>query len=635
MAPLKFADSHNLVAFLEKPAESEGFEQIVDFLNTHTIKYALTVNPTVYTSCIQQFWATVKAKTVNGEEQLQALVDKKKVLIIESTIRSDLRLEDAGGIECLPNATIFEELTRMGYEKLSQKLTFYKAFFSPQWKFLIHTILQCLSAKTTAWNEFSSTMASAIICLATNQQFNFSKYIFENMVKNAENEGNFLMYPRFVQVFLDKQVGDMSTHDEIYISPSHIKKVFKKQPRRKQRKDTEVPQPTEPVADETEENVPIHSNDLPSGEDSLELKELMELCTNLQQRVLTLETTKTTQAQEIDSLKRRVKKLEKKIESSDDEANLEGDEVIVDAADTTVGDTTTTTEVEITLAQALVEIKTSKPKAKRIVFKEPSESTTTTTPIVSLQQSSQGKDKGKAIMIEEPVKTKKKVQIMLDKEAVKKLQDKSKRKFFAAKRVKEKRNKPPTKAQQRSFMCTYLKNMDGWKLKDLKNKSFADIKELFEKVMEKVNNFVDFRTELIEEGLKTAETEKSKKAIVPNEEEVAVDAIPLATKPPTIPSFRCFEALTEKIWKLCGNWLKLSMDQQGQRKASQAHYKTAQEQMKCLEASSWCLIKLLMKKLEILKKNIKFRGGLLGLKVFMILFEVAAALIGINATYSR
>ncbi|GKC36345.1 hypothetical protein Tco_1048729 [Tanacetum coccineum] len=215
-----------MVAFLEKPVECEGFEQIVDFLNAHTIKYALTVNPTIYTSCIEQFWATAKAKTVNGEEQLQALVDKKKVIITESTIRIDLHLEDAEGIDCLPNAVIFEELTRMGYEKLSQKLTFYKAFFSPQWKFLIHTILQCLSAKTTAWNEFSSTMASAIICLATNQKFKFSKYIFDNMVKNVDSVVKFRMYPKFVQVFLNQQVGDMSTHDDIYVTPSHTKKVF-------------------------------------------------------------------------------------------------------------------------------------------------------------------------------------------------------------------------------------------------------------------------------------------------------------------------------------------------------------------------------------------------------------------------
>ncbi|GJZ62790.1 hypothetical protein Tco_0619211 [Tanacetum coccineum] len=227
MANLKFADTHNMVAFLSKPAKSEGFKQIVDFLNAHPIKHALTVNPTIYTSCIEQFWATVKAKTVNGEVQLQALVDGKKIIITESTVRRDLQLEDAEGVDCLPNATIFEQLALMGYEQVSQKLTFYKAFFSPQWKFLIHMILQCLSSKATACNEFSSTMASAIICLATNQKFNFSKYIFESMVKNLDNVGKFLMYPRFVQVFLDKQLEGMSNHNMIYIEPSHTKKIFR------------------------------------------------------------------------------------------------------------------------------------------------------------------------------------------------------------------------------------------------------------------------------------------------------------------------------------------------------------------------------------------------------------------------
>ncbi|GJW12997.1 putative ribonuclease H-like domain-containing protein [Tanacetum coccineum] len=169
----------------------------------------------------------IMVKTINGEVQLQALVDGKKIIVTEASVRRDLQLNDEEGTDCLPNATIFEELTRMGYEKLSQKLTFYKAFFSPQWKFLIHTILQCLSAKTTAWNEFSSTMASAIICLATNQKFNFSKYIFESMVKNLENvSGKFLMYPRFVQVFLEKQLEGMSNHKRIYVTPSHTKKIF-------------------------------------------------------------------------------------------------------------------------------------------------------------------------------------------------------------------------------------------------------------------------------------------------------------------------------------------------------------------------------------------------------------------------
>ncbi|GJZ99914.1 hypothetical protein Tco_0672465 [Tanacetum coccineum] len=195
MSSLKFAKTNNLVAFLEKPEESNRFEGIIDFLNASSIKYALTVNPIVYESCIEQFWTTDMVKTVNGERQIQALVDNKK-------------------------------LTLMGYENLTQKLTFYKAYFSPQWKFLIHTILQCLSAKKTACNEFSSTMASAIICLATNQNFNFSKYIFDNMIKNLEGGVKFLMYPRFVQVFLDKQVDGMSKHNGIYVISWHTKKVF-------------------------------------------------------------------------------------------------------------------------------------------------------------------------------------------------------------------------------------------------------------------------------------------------------------------------------------------------------------------------------------------------------------------------
>ncbi|GJT10621.1 hypothetical protein Tco_0857663 [Tanacetum coccineum] len=517
MTTLKFADTHNMVAFLSKPAESDGFEQIVDFLNAQPIRYALTVNPTIYISCIEQFWSTGVVKTINGEVQLHALVDGKKIIISEASVRRDLKLEDEEGIDCLPNSTIFEQLALMGYEKISQKLTFYKPFFSPQWKFLIHTILQCLSPKTTAWNEFSSTMASAIICLATNQKFNFSKYIFESMIRNLDNVfGKFLMYPRFVQVFLNQQLDGLPTHKRIYNAPSHTKKIFgnmrrvgkgfsgrvtplfptmvvqhqsqmgkgstnptdphhtptiiqpstqlqkTQKPRKPKIKDTHIPQPSDPsdnVADEAVykelgdslvraattassleaeqdndcqetmgdtiaqtrfENVSKLSNDsllargntLRSDEDSLKLNELMELCTNLQTKVLDLEKTKTTQANEIASLKRRVKKLEKKrssrthklkrlykvgltarVESFGDEEDLGEDaskqermindidadeditlvfiagqnenvvEEVVDAAqDSTAATTVIITTDEITLAQALKALKTSKPK---------------------------------------------------------------------------------------------------------------------------------------------------------------------------------------------------------------------------------------------------------------------------------
>nr|GEX01226.1 xylulose kinase-1 [Tanacetum cinerariifolium] len=123
-----------MVAYLNKSNASEGFNQVIDFHNGSHIKYALTINPTIYVSCIKQFWNTVFVKQSNDVTRLQALVDKKKVLITEAAIRDVLRLDDAKGVDCLPNEEIFAELARMGYEKLSTKLKFYKAFFSSQYQ---------------------------------------------------------------------------------------------------------------------------------------------------------------------------------------------------------------------------------------------------------------------------------------------------------------------------------------------------------------------------------------------------------------------------------------------------------------------------------------------------------------------
>ncbi|GKC86487.1 hypothetical protein Tco_1147136 [Tanacetum coccineum] len=217
------------------------------------------------------------------------------------TLRSTYHVFNSFGILL----SLEQLMTRMEYEKVSQKLTFYKAFFSPQWKFLIHTILQCISAKTTAWNEFSSTMASAIICLANNQKFNFSKYIFDSMVKNLENVNKFWMYPRFFQVFVNQQLGDMSKHNKTFVNPSLTKKLFGNV-KREGTKEAEV------AHDETEheESVPTPSNDpLPSGEDSMQLNDLMVLCTKLQKQILNLEKAKSNKAIKIASLNKRVDKL--------------------------------------------------------------------------------------------------------------------------------------------------------------------------------------------------------------------------------------------------------------------------------------------------------------------------------------
>ncbi|GKB58079.1 hypothetical protein Tco_0914265 [Tanacetum coccineum] len=82
------------------------------------------------------------------------------------------------------------------------KLTFYKNKFSPQWRFLVHTILHCLSTKSGSWDQFGSSIAVALICLSDRRKFNWSSYIFKGMVSNIGNAKKFLMYPRFLQTIL-------------------------------------------------------------------------------------------------------------------------------------------------------------------------------------------------------------------------------------------------------------------------------------------------------------------------------------------------------------------------------------------------------------------------------------------------
>nr|GFC27906.1 hypothetical protein [Tanacetum cinerariifolium] len=147
-------------------------------------------------------------------------------MISEVVIHEILQLDYAEGVVCFPNKEIVAGLAQKGYEKPSTKLTFYKAFFSSQWKFLIHTLLQSMSAKRTSWNEFITAMASAVICLSKGQKFNFSKYIFDNMVCNVDSSSKFYMYPRFIQLIIQNQVGDLSTHTTRFISPALTQKVF-------------------------------------------------------------------------------------------------------------------------------------------------------------------------------------------------------------------------------------------------------------------------------------------------------------------------------------------------------------------------------------------------------------------------
>ncbi|GJZ02547.1 hypothetical protein Tco_0520508 [Tanacetum coccineum] len=423
MANLKFADIHNMVAFLFKPKESDGFEQIADFLNAQPIRYALTVNPTIYTLCIEQFWSTVKDKTINGEVQLHALVDATNQKFNLSKY-------------------IFESIVR-NLDNLSGKFLMYPRF--------VQVFLdQQLEGRPTYKRIYDAP--------------SHMKKIFGNMRRVGKGFSRRVtpLFPTMV-VQNQQELGEGSAiptdpyHRPTITQPSTSQPQKTKNPRKPKRKDTQVPQPSGPtniVVDEAVhkelgdslvraattassleadsasgpmcqettrdtiaqtrfENVSKLSNDLLlargntlcSNEDSLKLKELMELCTNLQTRVLDLDKTKTTQAEEIVSLKRKVKKLEQKkrsrtheqkrlhkvgmsrrVESSRDEEDLvnvqddadakmfdvdtlNDEEVFVAEQEVAAKDVNLTID-EVTLAQALAALKSVKPKVKGDVIKE-------------------------------------------------------------------------------------------------------------------------------------------------------------------------------------------------------------------------------------------------------------------------
>ncbi|GJU26653.1 hypothetical protein Tco_1165274 [Tanacetum coccineum] len=190
----------------EKTDGNAEFHEIIDFLARSSIHNALTVSPVVSTTFVEQFWMSTKSKIINNVRYITAKVAGKPVSISEASIRSDLLFDDADGIDSLPNQAIFDVIQLMGYEGDLTVLTFNKALFSPQWRFLFHTMNHCISSKSTSWDQIPTNIATAVICLTSNQKYNFSKLIFDGMLRHLDAKKKFVMYPRFISVFLDTQL---------------------------------------------------------------------------------------------------------------------------------------------------------------------------------------------------------------------------------------------------------------------------------------------------------------------------------------------------------------------------------------------------------------------------------------------
>nr|GEW52536.1 retrovirus-related Pol polyprotein from transposon TNT 1-94 [Tanacetum cinerariifolium] len=441
-----------MVAFLEKPTESEGFEQIVDFLSAHTLM----------------------------ESQIHVRVDGKKLIIIKSSVRRDLQLAEEEGVDCLPNSTIFEKLELIELVRAATTASSLEA------KHNIGNIDKTQSKATPNEANSPGTTSGGDLRCQEAMRDTIAQTRFENVSKLSND------------LLLARARVD-SSEDEPNLSEDASKQGRIE-------------------AIDTDEDITLVND-----QDDVEMFDVNDL-----------------QGEEVFVDK----------EVADKEVNAAG-KVNATSIATTDSVAATITSKEITLAQALVEIKTTKPKAKGILLQEPSESPTTTTTIPKQKSQDRGKAKidvdyqmAKRLQAEEQQELTDEEKATLFMQLLEK-----RRKFFIAKRAEEKRNKPPTQAKQRKIMCTYLTNMEGNKLKDLRNKSSDSIQKMFNKAFKRVNTVVDFKTELDEGSSKRAEElpqESAKKQkveddketaklkqlieIILNEEEVAIDDIPLAVK---------------------------------------------------------------------------------------------------------
>ncbi|GJR83584.1 hypothetical protein Tco_0154369 [Tanacetum coccineum] len=529
---------------------SEGFHQIIDFLSTSHIKYALTESPTIYASTIEQFWEITALRTTeDGVRGITATIDRKvKVFVSEASIRRHLKLEDSKGT------------------------------FSPQWKFFIHTILHCLSPKKTAWEQFSSNIATAIIFLATNHTFNFSNLIFEAMVKNLDSRSKFLMYPRFIQIFLNKRKRMLFPHKRTFPTPTLTQKLFsnmkraskgysgvdiplfptmlttpESSPSRITSSPSLSPQthpstsqpPSTPPSNQTtpvtEEAAPMpHESPLQSvhslgrDEGSLSLNELTDLCTSLSKKVESLESelkqTKQTYHAALTKLIKRVKKLEHTIkisqarrrakvvisdaEEDEEDPSKQGrsliEELDLDAGISLLGVFSAATVLaDAARRRKSVENVKTYTRRSRLV----SISDVSTASELGSTASVKAKDKGKVIMQESepPKKIKKRVQVQMsvDEELAKKVFEEEQAKFKAEQEQEKSDFETALEFQkqldEREEVVAQAHDIDwsdpveGYKLSHFKGISHEDIRPIFERVWDQNQAFVPKDSEIEKE----------------------------------------------------------------------------------------------------------------------------------------
>nr|GEY69107.1 hypothetical protein [Tanacetum cinerariifolium] len=265
--------------------------------------------------------------TVNDVTRLQALVDKKKVVITKAMIRDALRLDDAEGVECFSNEEIFTELARMGYEKPSKQAYFLQGVFLKPVEVFdpYHNAMKQVGDLSTHTTKYTSPALTPKVFANMRRVgkgfFGVETPLFEGIiVEQHVVEGADEVHDEGVPAAGIVAEGDVSAaNDEVPIAdegpsiPSPTPPTPPPQPSQDIPSSSQA-QPTLPQSPQVQPQSPQQQLQ-PSQDAGISmdlLQNLMDTYTTLTRRVEHLEQDKIAQALEITKLKQRVKKLEKR-----------------------------------------------------------------------------------------------------------------------------------------------------------------------------------------------------------------------------------------------------------------------------------------------------------------------------------
>nr|GFB08757.1 hypothetical protein [Tanacetum cinerariifolium] len=452
----------------------------------------------------------------------------------------------------------------MGYEKPSTKLTFYKAFFSTQWKFFIHTILHSLSAKRTSWNEFSFAMASALICLSSDDvvQEHVTKEIATEVVPPTPTSPSpsslvILFSPPYQspsspqpQAAEGLENANAAQQLEIIKLKARVKKLERlnkvKSSKLRRLKKIGTSQRVESSADD--ENV------FNQGRISVDMDqdEGIELVVD-QEKDAVIKGRQADKQAEIYNID--LDHSSKVLSMQEDNTEVqEAVEVVTTAKLITEVVTAAATQVfaastpifaakpktlKIATAAPAVSIK----RRKGVVIRDPKEGLHTDTPA----ETPTVKDKAKGILIEDPKPMKKKDQVEMDAEYAKKLQEELNKEHEEAyknidwnaafdhvqaketqyiKRYHGFKKKPQSESEARKNMISYLKNNE----EEMKKEDGEIIKSINETPAQKATK----RRKLSEEAQEADDLKKRLEIVQDEDDDVFVEAIPLAQKVPVM-----------------------------------------------------------------------------------------------------